>query len=515
MKRIVFIVCVLCHIACVFGQAKNDAGFLPVSTPEAQGVSSVGIAAFLDGAKELTGLEMHGFVLLRHGKTIAKAAWKPYETSNKHTLYSVSKSFTATAIGLAIHDGKLKLSDKVISFFPDDLPGNISPYLAQLCIRDLLTMTMGQNPEPAYTGFDNWVKPALAGPVINEPGTRFLYNNLGPFLLSAILQKVTGQKIIDYLRPGLFEPLGITDVDYETNPQGINVGGYGLRLSVESMAKFGQLYLQKGKWNGRQLIPEDWVTEATKIQIDQGPSWVPAAAKQTSDWSQGYGYFFWRCNHNAYRADGAMGQFIVVMPEQDAVVAITSNTSDMQAELNLVWKYLLPAMKSAALPENPAAQAGLKKKIAALKLPGLQSVKSEVEYELTGKTFALENNPLKLQKISFWLDIDSPWKFILTDSTEHSFTMGEPGFVDGLTDMPGPSLTAGAKNSQQGLAPFKIAISTGFSRPHTIDFMVRYVESVHTQLYRITATGKEEIVLEIPDAIDTKKKVVIKGTLVK
>ena len=170
-------------------------------------------------------------------------------------------------------------------------------------------------------------------------------------MLSAIVQKVTGQKLVDYLYPRLFRPLGIVDVQWKESPQGINYGGWGLYLKTEDLAKLGQLYLQKGQWNGRQLVPAEWIAEASARQVESlpagmSPQMVKKAGLTTknSDWLQGYGYQLWRCRHNAYRADGANGQYILVLPEKDAVIAVTANIGDMQAELNLIWKHLLPAL---------------------------------------------------------------------------------------------------------------------------------------------------------------------------
>ena len=162
-------------------------------------------------------------------------------------------------------------------------------------------------------------------------------------MLSAIVQKVTGQTVLEYLKPRLFEPLGIEDPKWDTSPQGISLGGYGLYIRTEDIAKFGQLYLQKGKWNGKQIIPKDWVQQATSKQISNG-------SNPNNDWNQGYGFQFWRCRHGAYRGDGKDGQFCIVLEEQNTVIAITSNTKDMAAELSLVWKHLLPALKDANKP---------------------------------------------------------------------------------------------------------------------------------------------------------------------
>jgi CubicO group peptidase (beta-lactamase class C family) len=172
-------------------------------------------------------------------------------------------------------------------------------------------------------------------------------------MLSAIVQKTTGQTVVEYLKPRLFDPLGIEDPQWDANPEGITLGGYGLHVRTEDIAKFGQLYLQKGQWNGKPLISADWVALATSKQVSNG-------SDPTKDWDQGYGFQFWRSRHNAYRGDGKDGQFCIVLPEQDAVIAITANTGNMQAQLNVVWDELLPAFNDGPLPENAEEQAKLK-----------------------------------------------------------------------------------------------------------------------------------------------------------
>src|SRR5438477_1925505 len=329
---------------------------LPRSVPEAEGVSSSDIIQFLDAAVKSKN-EFHSFMLVRHGKVIAEGWWNPYRPDLRHTMYSCSKSFTATAVGFAVQEKKLSLSDKVISFFPNDLPDTVSKFLSQLTVKDVLIMADGQEPDPTGavgTKYSNWIKGFFETPIVHEPGSVFLYNSLGTYMLSAIVQKVTGQKIIDYLKPRLFEPLGITGTDWETDMQGINTGGWGLRLKTEDMAKFAQLFLQKGKWNGKQVLPVSWVEEASTAKIMQDPN-APQSRKDSSDWLQGYCYQMWRCRHNAFRGDGAFGQFMIVMPEQDAVLAITAETPDMQEEIDLVWQYLLPAFKESKLPPDAAA----------------------------------------------------------------------------------------------------------------------------------------------------------------
>lgn len=323
---------------------------LPRSTPKAEKMNEKAVANFLQ-AMQKDGHDLHSLMIVRNGKVIAEH-WLGDNAANKpHILNSVSKTFTATAIGFAVSEGLIKVTDKVISFFPDKLPNDISENLRNMEIRHLLTMNTGHEDEPRRRGTDtgDWVEHFLAAPVTHEPGTYFVYNSMGTYMLSAIIQKVTGEKLIDYLYPRLFRPLGIVGATWQDSPQGINVGGWGLYVKTEDMAKLGQLFLQKGKWNGKQLLPESWIEDASSYQTSSLPAGVkPDQVKdnpKNSDWMQGYGYQMWRCRHNAYRADGASGQYILVLPDKNAVIAITANIGDMQAELNLVWKYLLPAMK--------------------------------------------------------------------------------------------------------------------------------------------------------------------------
>jgi len=342
----------------------NEAG-LPRSTPEAQGITSSAILNFVNTVEQQIDA-LHSFMLLRHGQVVAEGWWAPYPPQELHMLFSLSKSFTATAVGLAVAEGHLAVADKVISFFPDDLPTEVSDNLAAMQVHHLLSMATGHTEDTTrylHMAEDgNWVKAFLARPVEREPGSHFLYNTGATYMLSAIVQKLTGQTLLAYLRPRLFDPLGIGEATWESCPRGINTGGYGLKVTTEDIARFGQLYLQAGKWQGQQLVSADWVAMATAKQVSNG-------SDPQSDWAQGYGYQFWRCRHGAYRGDGAFGQYCIVMPEQDAVLAITSGLGNMQAPLDIIWDKLLPAMQATPLAADSAGQAALQQKLATLTLP--------------------------------------------------------------------------------------------------------------------------------------------------
>ncbi len=343
-------------------QARASEKNLPRSTPEAQGISSQAIRDYVEAADRTVNTE-HSFMIVRHGHVIAEGWWKPEAADKPHVLWSLSKSFNSTAVGLAIADGKLNLDDPVLKFFPADAPAEPSDNLKAMTVRDLLTMTCGHDTEPkSVTGAPS-VKQFLAHPVPHKPGTHFQYNTMGSYTLSAIVTKVTGQTELEYLKPRLFEPLGIENPKWDASPEGNSLGGYGLWLRTEDIAKFGQLYLRKGKWEGKQLIPEQWVAEATKKQV---PNDQESHSKIGVDWLQGYGFQFWRCTHNAFRGDGRGGQLCVVIPDKDVVVAITADTANFQGEMNAIWDKLFPAFKDEPLPDDAAGQKQLAEVVAKL-----------------------------------------------------------------------------------------------------------------------------------------------------
>jgi CubicO group peptidase (beta-lactamase class C family) len=374
-------------------RAADSSSALPRGTPESQGISSSAILAFVEEADKKID-HLHSLMLVRHGHVVAEGWWAPYDAGTRHELYSLSKSFTSTAVGLAIADGKLSLDDPVLKFFPEDAPAEPSNNLKAMRVRDLLCMSTGHQIEPRLQASkESWVKTFLAQPVPHKPGTHFLYNTAATYMQSAIVQKVTGQTVLDYLRPRLFEPLGIENPTWGTSPQGISLGGYGLSVRTEDIAKFGQLYLQHGEWQGRQLIPTTWVEMATSRQTSNG-------SNPNSDWDQGYGYQFWRSRHGAYRGDGAFGQFCIVMPKQDTVVAITSGVGNMQAVLNLVWDKLLPAMKSEPLPSDDVGDQKLQSKLASLTMPALKSSGSHhIPSDVSRKVFSFPSNSQKLETL--------------------------------------------------------------------------------------------------------------------
>jgi hypothetical protein len=248
--------------------------------------------------------------------------------------------------------------------------------------------------------------------------------------------------LLEYLQPRLFEPLGIESPTWENCPRGINVGGWGLSVKTEDIARFGQLYLRKGLWHGQRIISESWVDLASARHVSNGSS-------PDSDWEQGYGFQFWRCRHGAYRGDGAFGQYCVVMPDQDAVLAITSGIPDMQVVLNLIWEHLLPAMRSAPLPDDRMSQEQLAHKLASLALTPQEGARSsELAASVSGKSYALEPNQRGIETISFNFGPEPNIVTARDSHGEHRIACGNGTWVSGTTTLssgnPQPIAASGA-----------------------------------------------------------------------
>ncbi len=319
---------------------------LPRSSPEAQGVSSAAILSFIEAADKSID-SLHSFMLLRHGHVVAEGWWSPYDAQSPHVLFSLSKSFTSTAIGLAISEGKLSVDDEVLKFFPDDAPAEPGANLKAMRVRDLLRMNTGHETEPPRPPDQSWKKAFLNHPVRFKPGTHFLYNTSATYMLAAIVEKTTGMSLLDYLRPRLFEPLGIENPTWEKSPEGITAGGYGLSVRTEDIARFGQLYLQKGKWRGK------------------------------------------------------LGQYCIVLPQQDAVIAITSGLRDMQAVLNLVWEKLLPGLAATGAADKAAQEKlGQTLKNLSLRTPEGSASPSAPPGKVIGQRYLFPANARGLESIA-------------------------------------------------------------------------------------------------------------------
>lgn len=365
-------------------------------SPESCGVSSGAICEFLSHGHNLG---LHSFVMLRNGKCVSEAYFTPYAPHKRHMLFSLSKSFTSIACAFAVQDGILRYEDKVAQFFPDKL---IPEEKKDLTIEHLLTMSVGTEEVDRFDGFD-WIQDFLTILPAHTPGTHFRYDTSATFMVSAILTRLVNRSLECYLAEKLFAPLGIEEHHWEIAPDGTCKGGFGLNLRTRDIAKFGQFLLQKGMWEGKQLLAPTRIERATAKHIENG---TPVEG-QFCDWAKGYGYQFWRCEPDGvYRGDGAYGQFCIVMPKQDVVIAINSGTQDMQGILSAIWTTILPAISDTpALQENTDALHLLRKAETAahIAFPEGQSFPQQQngEYTLGGRhlLITVEDNTLFIEQL--------------------------------------------------------------------------------------------------------------------
>lgn len=406
---------------------------LPRSSPEQQGIASAALIQLIE-AFESRIHELHSFMLVRHGFVVAEGWWSPYRPDQRHLVFSLSKSFTATAVGLALGEGCFSLDDPVVGFFPDAIPADANDFVTAMRVRDLLSMTTGHDDDTwwpmSHRPDGDWLRGFFELPVRHAPGTHFLYNTGASYVLSALVQKTTGQSLIDYLRPRLFEPLGIDGATWQESPQGIAAGGLGLSIRTEDIARFGQLYLQNGLWHGQRVLPDGWTETATARQT---PTWD----EPDSDWAQGYGYQFWRSRHGAYRGDGVFGQYCIVMPEQDAVIAMTGGVDlgAMQEPLDLIWEILLPAMGLEPLPED-SASAHLAETLASLqRLPVQGRSTSPVAAAVSGRCYRVDANALGIDTLTLRFADDGCTLTVGTATGEAVLPCGSGVWLPGQTDL--------------------------------------------------------------------------------
>ena len=346
-----------------------------VRFPEEAGISSQGILNYI-AAREEAGLEHHAIWVMRHGKVAAKLVYAPYDDHTPHMLFSLSKSFCSAAAGFAVQEGLLTWDTKLMDVLPESFPEDASDWQKAITLHHLLTMGAGLKPESdgGREGPD-WARRIIECGCDHEPGTHFAYNSMSTYLVSCMVQKVTGQTVRDYLIPRLFKPLGMmkpdgTAPDWDCSPDGINVGGWGLWLSCEQLAPFGQCLLQKGIWDGQQVLPPEWLELATNARIDNGNGDHP----HDHDWNMGYGYQFWMCKtdhapgqHPRYRGDGAFSQFIIVDEKRDMVICCVSGVPDIGKALELIYTHLLAAADLE--PAGEADRAALQQQLASLAYP--------------------------------------------------------------------------------------------------------------------------------------------------
>jgi len=360
-------------------------------TPESAGVSS---SAVLDFVTALEKFEfVHSFFLIRNDAGIASGWWAPYRAETPHLLYSLSKSFISCAVGIAAGEGLLTLDTPLLEIFPGYRSDIGDERFERMTVRHLLTMTTGHAVcSTAYfkavPGGD-FKRDFFTSPLEFEPGSRFVYNSGATFMLAAAIRRLTGENPSAYLKTRLLSPLGIGEHHWAKSPDGTEFGGWGYRLTTAEIASFAQMLLHRGSVGGRQLVPAEYLAEATAFQADNSMNEAP-------DWKQGYGFQFWRCRHDSFRGDGAFGQYALVIPRKNTVLAVTAGGKNMQTILDIVWEHLLPRLEDRPLPEAPRAHAHLLEKLASLHLPQLRG---EAPRRDTALAAAFEPNATGIRRV--------------------------------------------------------------------------------------------------------------------
>jgi len=417
------------------GIAAFAAGSSPAATPDGLrrvpaadvDVDAATVLAFLE-AVAAAGMEMHSFMLYRHGAVAAEGWWWPYGADRPHMMHSLTKSVTACAVGRAMAEGRFGLDDAVVSFFPEQLPARVDVNLAAMRVRDLLSMQTGQ--ATAVSGSvwrplrSSWIAEFFKIPVPDRPGTTFVYTSAASYMLSAIVSKTTGQRLRDYLEPRLFAPLGIRNLSWDVGPDGINPGGNGLSWTTADALKLGILHAQRGRWRGNEVLPASWVESVGTPHTADGE----------------YGYQWWIGPQGAYFADGLFTQLSVVFPAHEAALAVTAAITDDEALLKLLWAHF-PAAFGAPRAAATAAQRELQRRCSALRvLAPLSATHSPLCARLTGREYRVAANEDGVLALGFDF-ARSRCRFWLSDARgRHTVAVGIRSWLEGDTTMTGSKL---------------------------------------------------------------------------
>ncbi len=371
---------------------QSDQG-LCYSTPSACGVDPRGVLRMIELFRERDA-GIHGFMLLRHNQVFAEGWYHPYKKELTHTLFSLSKTFTATAVGFAVQEKLLTVEDCVVDFFPDKDTDTVCDHMREMKVKHLLTMNTGHEVAPDI--FDpanpDYIRAFLHTEVPQKPGTKFVYNTAATYMLSAIVTRVTGQTVSEYLKPRLRDPLGMGEWHFDQCPAGIDLGGFGLHVTLPAIAKFGLFFLNHGEFGGKQLLDSTWIEAASSAQVE-------SLGDAGADWIQGYGYQMWRCQvPNAFRGDGAFGQYMLVLPDQDMVIAINSGSNGLQTVLSTIWETILPALHDAPLCGLEAEEQVLSSVLSSLSID-FPKGDGRIDEQAEGRVCLIEENPWGLEKV--------------------------------------------------------------------------------------------------------------------
>lgn len=461
--------------------ARGHDGFDRMS-PEEVGIDAGGIERFID-AIEKEGFEMHSVMLAIEGKVVAQGWWAPYGAHRLHMQHSLTKSFMAAGVGIAVAEGLLKPEDRVTSFFEDQLDGPIDAHLSEMTVGHLLTMSVGHARgisgsvwRPIRT---SWVQEFFKEPIVNPPGSTFLYSSAASYMLSAIVQKASGVRLDEYMRPRFFELLGINGFEWDICPHGIASGGNGFSCSTSTLLKLGELHRQKGRWNGVQVLPESWVEAATTTRILAEP-----------ETGTGYGYQWWTLPDGTYFGWGIFGQYVIVMPQFGAVLAVTGGMAQMKDPfIACVQRCLYPVIARRTARGSAGSQELLESRLSGLTLKELAAPSdSGIAASISGKRFEMEGNEDGVISITLNFDQDT-CRLLLEDSRgSHSIVAGMGRGVEGATSMTGNRL-----HHEYQMDHMKVFAHGEWVTSQTLVLTWQFVESAFRDTVRCTFQNEKLI----------------------
>lgn len=494
MKKLFLTFAALLSVLAVSANTVSDAK-LPRVAPTSVGIEPQQLTLLYDSLLTSDLTELHHLIVMVDGKIAGELHPAPFGAEDRHTLYSVSKTFVAVAVGLAIDDGLLSVEDSLSKFFPQ-----YASTISGVRVKDMLTMRSGFKTEGGMRNTQqDWIDYYLSRPLVAEPGTRYSYDSIETYLLSAIVQKVTGKTVLDLLNERVFHQMGIYDVEWELCPKGIVTGGWGIYMSSHSQALFGQLLLQKGNWNGRQLVSSAWIDEMMTVHV----------VRDAND----YGYQIWLCEYpGAWRADGAFGQYIIVVPQKNMVVVLNQcSRSKGWPERGYIWNTVVKNCLNCPVEATPAGLEALYEYEGTASLPLLKGKKnSSAEGKYAGKTFVLPKNKLGWESVKFNFS-DSCANLEVTDA-QNKVSIIEMGYNEWRTsELAGyPHYSISAKGRFSGITgPFYTGSCYAWNEDNTLSAKIHYIDWITSLKLSFTVLRDGTLHIEVSENFPSKPFTII------
>lgn len=463
--------------------------------PEDAGISSIAIANFLQDCDKIH-YKLRTLHIIRHGKAVVETARYPFRASDKRLVYSVSKTFTSTAIGFAVDEGLVNAADKLLKYFPECEGLDMDPRAREITLRDVLTMSTGHERDTVGDMCNSettpWPEIFFTRKMAYEPGEHFVYNSGGTYMLSEVISRVTGKSLFQWLQEKLFGPLGITDVSWDTNGK-VNTGAWGLLIAPRDLCKVGMLYLNKGLWNGQRLLSEEWIEEAST-------PYVSTLSQGCAGWGQRYGYQIWENSPGSYRADGAFGQLVMVFPKEDMVIVTTAEEIDGTRVFPLVEQHLLSNLTDPQKGRDAWAYEHLQKVLCQWEAPAVYEPSSSyLQIALQNRTYQLkgissqEQHTLRIQTFNSRLCIIVDEK----QKVESSCVADVHGETEFAIEIPSNSPLRG---EEQRSRPWAYSAHHAWVDQDTLLLTVCWRETGHFQTWKFLFGGNH-LTLWITDGV--------------